>query len=489
MERKRKENKEKENKSNKQKPVILSYNALHPNIGKIANLEHAKCIYLLLPKERDNLSILENISGYLKNSSKVFIRTESSDMQRLLVDWVGLKALNQNTQLDIRSCNPIDIAARGIVNDYAPDIYAHTEQGPISQIVMVTGTSEAAKAILLRFARIGIFSPKGKLLVIWAGEGVTKAFLELKAIYPALDTDYSVCESWGGRSEISQDYFDSVLPTINVCLLKSSAVHAVRDGSISETCGARWPSVIYVCHDSDIRNLAEARDLQAALGVHDELIGTIPQRLILAVQSKSVVGIRNGNDIPVLKEIPYSIEEICLDSVFAKTVTDDLADDLAKGFHSVYAKRQKIDNKDWEQEKLLFKESNRDVADHLAIKARYSGINSETVANCVFKGSVNISDNDRKLMEKKYNDLVIMERRRYRAFMFMNGFTHGSHPAKYTEMQIKSGKELDRCLRVNSTLLEEKLSQTEHVKDNDIIEQSLQALQLRNNYESASTNK
>ena len=71
----------------------------------------------------------------------------------------------------------------------------------------------------------------------------------------------------------------------------------------------------------------------------------------------------------------------------------------------------------------------------------------------------------------------------------MNGFTHGSHPAKYTEMQIKSGKELDRCLRVNSTLLEEKLSQTEHVKDNDIIEQSLQALQLRNNYESASTNK
>ena len=476
-------------KSSVKEPILLRYDALHDPIVKIANMESAACVYLLLPKERDNLSILENITGNLKNNSQVFIRTETSDLQRLLADWVGIKAFRANPTLDIRSCSPIDIAARGIVNAYAPDIYTPTDtKGPIAQTVMVTGTSAAAKALVLRFARIGVYSPKGKLQLVWAGDGVGNAYSELVADYPALATNYHHRKTWGAPPGITQNYFDCVLPPIQVTFLDSPAAQAIRNGSITHICGTRYPAVIYVCHDSNIRNLAEARDLQAALCSHELSIDIKDerQRLILAVQSRSLVSIGDDTDVPALKVLPYCIKEVCLDSLFAKTVAEDRADELAKGFHAAYAERQKIDDGAWEQERFFIKESNRDVADHLAIKARYAGIPANRVADCVFQGAINISDSDRELMASVYQDLVKMEELRYRAFMFMNGFTHGSHPAKYhlnpqqdNDSQMKLKKELDRCLRLNSTLLTEILPQNEQDKDNDIIKLSLQALHLR----------
>ena len=491
-------NKEGESKSNKTEPVLLSYNALYSSIENIANLKSAEALYLLLPKERENLSILQTITEKHQHKSQVFIRSESSAMQRLLTDWVGIKAFNADTALDIRSCNPIEIAARGIVNEYAPDLYISTQTGSIAQVVMVTGTSEAAKAIVLRFARIGIYVPKGKLHLMWAGDGVTNAFSELKAIYPALETDYFCREQWGGGQETSREYFESVLPTIQITTLNLPATQAIRNNAVSQLVGAQWPSVIYLCHDSDVHNLAEARDLQAALCVQEDLINKIDaqkrRRLILAVQSKSVLGIRDKTDIPVLGILPYCIEEVSLDAMFAKTIAKDRADNLAISFHSVFSGPEK---KAWKQEKLFIKESNRDVADHLAIKVRYAilgaGIDAERVTKYVLNGKTKISDEERSriknLMMEKKKELVTMENRRYRAFMFMSGFSHGSRPETSHHKQFTEGKELERTLRVNPTLLQAELPQSEQDKDNKIVVQSLKALDLSLENESAIVNK
>jgi hypothetical protein len=464
------------------KPILLRYNALHDEIVNKANMEVAACVYLLLPRECDNLTILEKITPELQNRNvKIFLRTETSDLKRLLADWVGIKAFNPGSKQDIRPCNPIDIAARGIVNNYAPDLYAPTDrEGPIAQTVMVTGTSAVAKALVLRFARIGIFSPRGKLQLIWAGEGVTDAYAELAAIYPALETNYDLRKFWGAPPDISQEYFDRVLPPIKIDILELPAAHAIRSDTVTLRYGARRPSVVYVCHDSAIRNLAEARDLQAALcsqdALRDETSGK--QRLILAVQSRSISGIGNAADIAALNILSYRIEEVSIDRIFANTVAEDRADELAKGYDSAYAERQKIDDQAWEQTKFFLKESNRELADHLAIKARYAGIKASTVADCIFEGTVAISNDDWNLMQQHRDDLIIMEQLRYRAFMFMNGFTHGSRPVKSDEPK-KSGKDLDRTLRINATLLKENLSPVEQVKDEDIIDMSLTALRLR----------
>jgi hypothetical protein len=172
----------------------------------------------------------------------------------------------------------------------------------------------------------------------------------------------------------------------------------------------------------------------------------------------------------------YQIGEVSLDYLFASTVVQDLADELSKGFHGVYANSDDIE-KEWGQLPFLLKESDRDLADHLAIKARYAGVDADTFAECIFNGRSAISNADRKLMEEKRDDLVLMEMRRYRAFMFMNDFTHGTHSTGYHVEGEKDGKELNCCLRLNNTLLQESLPKIEVRKDEDIVVYSMTALE------------
>lgn len=467
--------------------TVLMYDALQADIIHETNLHSARCVYLLLPDERNNLALLDKIRclDVERPQLKVYIRTQSHAMQRLLMDRVGIGALNQQG-LDIRSSNPYDVAARGIVNFYAPDLYAPTDRtGPVSQVVMVMGTSEMAKALVLRFARIGIYSPKGKLKLIWVGEGTAEAFSELKRHYPALATDFSEVDYWRADRHTSEAYFNSVLPPLVLSVVNESVAEAIRKGTLLGMNEPVLPAAIYVCYDSNILNLAEARDLQATLAKDHAIVHAAEnnrsKRLILAVQSGSVLGIAKDVHLPFLSSLPYQIEEVSLDEIFAKTIAEDRADELAKGFHAVYAKSNAID-KEWARLRFFLKESNRDVADHLAIKARYSGIDAGTVADCVFKGKTTILEADRLLMEKNHESLAIMEMRRYRAFMFMNGFTHGIRSKQYRIDHERDGKDLDRCLRINGTLLDESLSQIERAKDDDIVDYSMKAIAKMHSY-------
>jgi hypothetical protein len=479
--------------------TILYYDVLRADLFKEANLKSAQAVYLMLPGERENLELVEKIKNSAEpcTNLKVYLRTQSFTMQSLLMDWVGINAFKQEG-LDIHVSNPYAVAARGILNRYSPDLYAPTDKsGPISQVVMIVGTSEMARALVLRFARIGTYSPNGKLRLVWVGEGVTEAFNELKTLYPALDTDYRDLNYWSLESGVSREYFDSVLPPVNLVLEDQPAEQAIRSGAIAGSDDALWPSAIYVCHDSDIRNLSEARDIQAALCSKPEAVGIETYgnkgRLILAIQNTSVLGITENN---ALKAFPYRIEEQCIDVLFAKTIVKDRSDELAKGYHAVYydLKNERDIDDAWMAIKMYWKESNRDLADHLAIKARYAGINAETVNELVFEGVGSLSEEDEAKMKAAFDDLVVMEMFRYRAFMFMNNFRYGTHASEYkkridNQTLSKPEKELDQCLRVNTTLLKEELPENERDKDYNIVTTSIEALKKRRNYQNAVSNE
>lgn len=126
---------------------------------------------------------------------------------------------------------------------------------------------------------------------------------------------------------------------------------------------------------------------------------------------------------------------------------------------------------------FFVKESNRDLADHLAIKARYAGIDAKTVTQIVFDGEAAVSEKGIEQLRQVLQDLELMEQRRYRAFMFMNGFSHGRKTAPGAKADDQ--KEIDRSLRLNRTLLTEKLSDHEKAKDSKIVEESIAALSKR----------
>ena len=162
---------------------------------------------------------------------------------------------------------------------------------------------------MVRFARLGIYSKQGKLRLLWVGDGAVEAFQELAAIYPALDPDNHAPEFWGADSDSldfwcggeAKKYFDLLLPSVAMDVRSQSAAHLVADGC----CGSTMPAAIYICHGSDVRNLAEARDLQAALSTRkDAFVG---ERLILALQNHSLLGMAGTSEMSVLKHMPYKI--------------------------------------------------------------------------------------------------------------------------------------------------------------------------------------
>lgn len=474
----------------------LQHDARQPTLVGEANFARAAAIYLLLPDERDNLALLDTIlveSKRLKEQTKIHVRSHSRQLGRLFADWAGHKAGASHPRLDVRPFNPFDLTARGLVNKYSPDLFANIDRnGPITQTVMIVGTSAIAESMLLRLARIGIYSPKGKLRVIWAGDGVNDAFARLSLDYPALDPGAHPKNFWDDTSGASPEFLKLLLPPIEVVRINAPAALSVRSGDVSKMCGGQLPAAVYVCHDSDVRNGIEARDLQVFLSQRSSLGSgkKPPQRLILALQKHANLGIADLDNTPALKMLPYEIREESLDTLFAETLVTDRADDLAIGYHAVYANHEKVDLDAWRRERFFIKESNRDLADHLAIKARYAGIDASTVDQVVF-GKQSVSEQEdlesrsrqaESQLRQAFDDLVAMEQRRYRAFMFMSGFSHGRLTAPEdsgNQNQNQNQKELDRCLRLNLTLLTEALSDYELSKDSNIVEKSIAALSVK----------
>ena len=457
---------------------MLQHDALQPTLMGEVNFERAVAIYLLLPDERDNLALLDAIVAdvnELQKKPKIHVRYQSRHLGQMFADLAGHKAGAARSSLDIRPFNPFDLAARGLINSFAPDLYGDIDRaGPITQTVMIVGTSAIAESILLRLARIGIYSPGGKLRVIWAGDGTSDAFARLSADYPALNPDAYPKELWGDTSGASPTFFELQLPPIKVETVDSPAALTVRSGRISKLCDHELPAAVYVCHDSDVSNAIAARDLQVALSQRLPLPapgGRTPQRLILAVQNHATLGLANT---PARDRFAYQIEEETLGAVFAKTMVTDRADRLAMGYHAVYADPS---SRPWLEEPFFVKESNRDLADHLAIKARYAGIDAKTVTQIVFDGEAAVSEEGVEQLRQVLKDLERMEQRRYRAFMFMNGFSHGRKTAPGATP--KGQKEIDRSLRLNQTLLTENLSDHEKAKDSKIVEESIAALSKR----------
>ena len=457
---------------------MLQHDALQPTLMGAVNFERAAAIYLLLPDERDNLALLDSIvakSDQLQNKPKIHVRFQSRHLGRLFADLAGHKGSAARSRLDIRPFNPFDLAARGLINSFAPDLYGNIDrEGSITQTVMIVGTSAIAESILLRLARIGIYSPRGKLRVIWAGDGTSDAFARLSADYPALNPNAYPKELWGDTSGASPAFFELQLPPIKVETIDAPAALSVRSGWVAKQCDHQLPAAVYVCHDSDVSNAIEARDLQVALSQRLPLPtegGQTPQRLILAVQGHTTLGVANT---PAAGRLAYQIEEETLDAVFAKTMVTDRADRLAMGYHAVYADPS---IQSWSDEPFFVKESNRDLADHLAVKARYAGLDAKRVAQIVFDDEAGVADKELERLSHVLQDLELMEQRRYRAFMFMNGFSHGRKTAPGATP--KGQKEIDRSLRLNQTLLTENLSDHEKAKDSKIVEESIAALSKR----------
>lgn len=475
-----------EERNNNCVPVILAENAAVEGDGQRTLFRHLGCgrarmIFLALPDQQMNLQILEGLKECSPNEAIIYLRTHSGSMYRLLSDWLSLDMCKG---LDVRPFDPHQIAARGIVNLYSPDLYAATDRkGPISQTIMIVGASELASALVLRFARTGIYAPVGKLKIFWRGVGAEDAYADLLRQYPAL-APISSLDRWCVDDTGSESYLKEVLPPVDIEVSDVPATECLAQAKVE-------PAAIYICLDDEVEGLALARDLQTQLGGLD-MGGEPRQRLILVAASEKPARLRTsiGSTSPSGKDViefaRYRIEECEINAFTAETLLGDRADGIAKQFKMVYDNKTEIDESDWRACSFFEKESNRDAADHLAIKARYAGLDPKDVSAKVFEENLDVPlGSAADAFVKNADDLIIMEQKRYRAFMFMMGFRHGrannvcvqGADDELSGWPSPSMKSLERTLRVNRTLLVKELPEDERKKDANIIETSLKVLQ------------
>lgn len=436
-----------------------------------SQLKKASCLYLVLPDENENLRVLERLQECFKanegvKSLKVYLRTETHAFGQLFTDWVGLNSTHGQTGFDVRPINPYDVVARGVVNEYSPDLYAPTDhEGGIAQTIVILGTSQMAQSLILRFARVGIYSASGKLRILWVGDDVGEVAESLIGDFPFLDAQSYPKNFWGADVTTSPWFYTLNLPSVELITMQGRAETLVRSGTMFDHFGDQCPAAIYVCHGSDARNIKDARDLQSALGA-DFAPDSHSQRLILALQNQAKLGVR-AQDV----SMRYKISEESIDQKFASTLVSDKVDALAERFKHAYDVGGGYPHKAWSTLSFFEKESNRDAADHCAIKARYAGLDAELVRVAMSENPVGIPEAEIK-MEAMKEALYLMEQRRYRAFMFMQGFRHMVDHA----IPEQCKKDAERTLRINTTLLEKNLTDAELDKDTNIVRITAQVL-------------
>jgi hypothetical protein len=323
---------------------------------------------------------------------------------------------------------------------------------------MILGTSQIAQSLILRFARLGVYSASGKLRILWVGDDVAEVAESLIADYPFLDAQSYPQTFWGADVTTSPWFYNLNLSSVELIPLQGRAETLVRSGVIADHYGDQPPAAIYVCHDSDVRNIKDARDLQSSLGADFAPIKH-SKRLILALQNQAKLGVRTSS-----VSMRYKISEESIDQKFASTLVSDKVDALAERFKHAYDEGGGYPQKAWSTLSYFEKESNRDAADHCAIKARYAGLDSELVRMAISGNPIEIPEAEMKLEAVK-DDIYLMEQRRYRAFMFMQGFRHVTNHA----IPAQCKKDEERTLRVNKTLLEKNLTDAELDKDTNIV--------------------
>jgi len=462
----------------------------------------ANRIVLALPDQNVNLRLLHDLQQ-CSTKSVIHVRTSSESLYRLFSDWIGMDVCKG---LDVRPFNPYHIVARGIVNLYAPDLYVQTDRdGDISNTIMIVGASELAVALLLRFARVGIYSPHGRLKILWVGKGTAQAFTHVVQQYPALAPNPSPCIWQTDLTDIEASQQK---------LIHSPEIELVDDNPVEYIAGNKIePAAIYVCLKDEIDGLLIARDIQAMLGGRN-MPQEHKQRLILVATSgelaqlRTTTGLTSLTDKDVIDFTRYKIEQLAIDKFFAETLLDDKADNIAKRYKAVYDKTTEIDQDAWRNLSYFEKESNRDVADHLAIKARYAGLCAEKVKEIIFEGRTDlaITQNEEECFKNCESDLIDMEQRRYQAFMFLMGFRHGSCESEckfdtadeWKNWDKNAKKGLERILRINSTLPVSPARQTSgdpqvrklsDSRDSDIFSVSLKVLKNTVHYTSEHTSE
>lgn len=425
-----------------------------PQVFKDLPIHRARGVVLALDDEELNLKLLQQLQVQMeqlttKAALLVHCRVQTHALLQLFMDQPGLSICNHQL-LDVRPLHVPMLCARALTQLAAS--FTSPQRG-----IAIVGTSELARSLIVRFARIGIHSPDQPLQMQWIGKDCSQALQQLASSYPALRSALRPTAEKPTRLE---------LPHLQLVICDGDVNTWKEQLKVSSTL---WPDMIYVAHESSSHNMLDARTLQIYGGLLDD--SDKPCTRIIALTRTDML---EPASLPH-PELPWRchIELQQPDDLLCKSLVHDRADTMAQSFDSKWSQASGIDNQTWRNLPFPVKESNRDIADHLPWKLAYAGLRPKAIEELLDASS---TASDEALTQLKsllsneaiLKDLIRMEQMRYRSFMTLQGFQPGTMDA---HLATQSRKHVERALRINATLgiPFDSLSSTETDKDRNII--------------------
>ena len=489
-------------------------------------LEKARKIFICMGNDSQNLKTFREVNTALAattyipaNSSRIdspahvnknkrpeiYIQLVSDAARDALRDPVGWQGLAQGLPHDnISGFDMHELAAREIFNRYLPDMLKDTDhENSISQTIIIVGASAMAKALIRRSGRLGHFSSKGKLQVLWADPNVEEVATTLYAECPNLNPNVKPFELKLPENPDNSE----ILPSIYISTVSDHITNVLRQSKIAELSNQKLPSVVFVCHEDEAKNADQAREICAFYN-RTQTSKCNKSKPVVAVQFNQKYGLSHDeqhNQTSVVQsdqknglshkkpdenhqtELPhphnglaFRTDEILITDAVGEVLIDNKKDKLASYFNTViYSKKDSSKCSDeWIDLKEFLKESNRDAADHLAIKLHHL-----VPSNNMMKRKTTEEDYLRvnEALRTHASDLSFIEHKRYCAFMFTAGFSFGA-PKHLTITDSMSRKDLERLVRVNATLIPySNLASNEQEKDKEMVLHIIGALAFRDN--------
>lgn len=369
------------------------------------NIEVASLLYQD-EKFRDNGNFLEA----LVHVGSRDVKTYFYEKQLFAKDFDGFSA---------RLFNIYEIGARVLLDENGPDRFVKslsTKTGYFD--ITIVGDNLIANELMLHTVRVGHYSESLKLSVNLVGH-------------------YS--EEWLGTLDEKHPNIQDVAKFS----LHNISLEEVQNRELIDCIANTQAEVIYVCVDSEIQGMRLAQ----------KIINTITDKTISVV-----VIVNNSTNLSHwIRDIDnIYVFDLLKHSCTFDTVINTHLDNKAKKIHSYYVNNElargetKESNSSlvpWKELHETLKDANRHQADHISIKLRAIGLDSDDIG-----GNKNVS-----FSELQIETLAKIEHNRWAADKIIGGW-------KYTSGEKDSDKKLSPCL-----VPWDELSEEDKDKDRDTI--------------------
>ena len=402
--------------------TVIHGDATQSSTLKKAGILNAKYIFAITGSDVTNTEITLKQEKITKSSGKkgrCICYTHLKNRKFCDLIEKNYKRTMDRREMAVKFFNIFEFSSRILFDRYPPDQYQLTEEGRPNHI-LVFGFDNLGESVVLQALKIGHYPDGRELLITVVDENIQKKEGSFRDRYPEIKNIDNITIKFVDIKVDESGFFniDSVYPVIKT-----------------------KPSIVYICYEDDVNNITTAFQLNDKAIISDiPVVINILEKVDLASIMKRDM---NNTEINTRFIIFNTIRDVCSERI----IVGNELDMMARLIHEEYlAKRKKegtLDRKkpshlEWENLPEVFKEANRQQADHIDVKLRALGyVRKKDVS----PGAV------RSFSKKELEILGKMEHYRWNAEKYLNDWVLGEDREKLQSPYLVSWEELSEDIR------------------------------------------